>query len=115
MAALRAPSALDTEIAALTSAFEAHELARRLQALNVAAYPVLDSYGVVADAQLAYRRALHGVAVPGLTANEVFNPTPWLLSATPATVYWPSREVGADNGYVLGEVIGDDNRVPDAS
>ena len=107
---LRAVEAVDAGIAALTASFDAHDLAARLQAAGVAAYPVLDTYGVVADPQLAYRRALHGVVVAGLTANEVFNPTPWLLSETPPTVYGPSREVGADNGYVLGEVIAPPSR-----
>lgn len=103
---LRAADALDAAIGALTAAFEVHALALRLQEAGVAAYPVLDTYGVVADPQLAHRRALYGVAVPGLEASAILNPTPWLLSATPPTVYGPSREVGADNEYVLGEVIG---------
>jgi CoA:oxalate CoA-transferase len=103
---LRAVDALDAAIAAATARFTAPELTARLQDAGVAAYPVHDTFGVVSDPQLAYRRARYGVAVPSLTPEEVFNPTPWLLSATPPTVYGPSRAVDADHEYVLNEVIG---------
>jgi crotonobetainyl-CoA:carnitine CoA-transferase CaiB-like acyl-CoA transferase len=109
---LQAVDALDGAIGAATVNFSAQDLTARLQEAGVAAYPVLDTYGVVSDPQLAYRRARCGVAVASLTPEEVYNPTPWLLSATPPTVYGPSRAVDADHEYVLDEVLGEQRRPP---
>ena len=98
--------ALDAEIGALTVARDAEELTERLQAVGVAAYPVLDSFGVIANDQLAFRRAGYAVDAPGISAEQVVNPTPWRMAVSPPTVYSPARPLGADNDYVFDTILG---------
>ncbi len=98
--------ALDVAIGALTASQDAEELTERLQATGVAAYPVLDSFGVIANDQLAFRRAGYAVAAEGITPEQVVNPTPWRMVGSPPTVYSPARPLGADNDYVYDTILG---------
>lgn len=87
-------------------AFDARELAGHLQEAGVAAFPVLNTLGVIADEQLEHRRTNVRIAVEGTAVTHLLTGTPWGLSATPPTVYGPARPIGADNAYVLGTVLG---------
>ena len=97
---------LDALVGERTAGHDKFELTEALQAAGVAAFPVLDAYGLVVDEQLSYRRARYAVAVEGIEPSDILNPTPWLMAASPPTVYGPSRPVGADNDYVFRELLG---------
>jgi benzylsuccinate CoA-transferase BbsF subunit len=97
---------LDALIATITPACDALELTAELQAAGVASYPVLDTYGALADEQLAFRRSLVRVEAEGIAASELFTASPWRLSLTPGTIHSPIRPVGADTDLILRDVIG---------
>jgi crotonobetainyl-CoA:carnitine CoA-transferase CaiB-like acyl-CoA transferase len=97
---------LDDLVGRWTAGFDAEELTARLQAAGVACYPVLDALGVVADEQLSHRKGMTRVAAPELGDARLLTGTPWGLSVSPAQVHGPNRAIGADNDYVLGEILG---------
>ncbi|MDA1002403.1 MAG: CoA transferase [Chloroflexi bacterium] len=97
---------LDALITSITPAFNALALTAELQDAGVASYPVLDTYGALADEQLAFRRSLVRVTAKGIVATDLFTGSPWRLSLTPGTVHTPIRPVGADTDLVLQDVLG---------
>jgi benzylsuccinate CoA-transferase BbsF subunit len=97
---------LDELVGRWTQRFTAEELTERLQQAGVASFPVLDALGVIADEQLAFRRSAIHCSAPGLEQTQMLTGTPWGLSESPAAIYGPTREIGADNAYVLAEILG---------
>ena len=97
--------AIDAELNAWTRDQEKRELAERLQAAGVPAFPVLDGMEVIADPMLRERRAefeLH----PDFPADELLNGIAWHLSKTPPRLRRPAPEFGGHNVEVLGEYLG---------
>lgn len=103
---LRHQDELDALLVGWTAAFEADALAERLQAEGVAAYPVLDAYGAIYDEQLTHRRTNTRVTAEALTDAHLLTGTPWRMSRSPATIHGPARPLGADDGQILGELLG---------
>ena len=97
---------LEARLGEHTAGSDAWELTRRLQELGVAAYPVHNAYGVIADEQLAYRRSHIRITAPELAAASLFMRPPWNLSAAPPTISGPTRSPGADNDRMLGDLLG---------
>jgi crotonobetainyl-CoA:carnitine CoA-transferase CaiB-like acyl-CoA transferase len=97
---------LDALIEPRTVNRDANELTQKLQALGVASYPVVDALGALADPQLAARRELVRIAMPGIAPSELFTANPWRMSETPSTIHTPAKPVGEDNELVLREVLG---------
>ncbi len=77
----------------------------RLLAHEVVAGKVNDIADVLADPHVAWRNAIVAVADSTLGALRMPAPVP-KLSATPGAVRWTGRESGADNDYVLREILG---------
>ncbi len=103
---LRNVAELEELVAGWTRPFAANDLAERLQAAGVAAYPVQDPLTAVRDEQIAFRRAGVRVATEAADAAQIYTATPWLLGAAPATIAGPARPLGADNAAVLGGTLG---------
>lgn len=104
---LRHVDAVEELVGQWTADRDPEALAEELQAAGVPAYAVLDAIGVAADEQLAYRRSRRfDVHVPGMESDQVFAGNPWLMGGTPPTLRHHTAPLGADNGYVLGDVLG---------
>lgn len=96
---------LEAGIAAWTATQVAEELAERLQAAGVPAYPVNDARGVQTDPQLAARGHFWEITHP------VIGPMTWdapayRLSGTPAYPKAPAPKLGQHNEYVYRELLG---------
>jgi crotonobetainyl-CoA:carnitine CoA-transferase CaiB-like acyl-CoA transferase len=107
---LRHVEELDAIVGEWTRPFDARDLAERLQAAGVAAYPVQDPLAAVRDEQIAFRRRGVRVAAEAVDAAQIFTATPWFLDEAPPTVHGPARPLGADNATVLADLLG----LPDA-
>ncbi len=97
--------AIDAELNAWTRDHDKRELAERLQAAGVPAFPVLEGMEVIADPMLRERRAefeLH----PDFTVDELLNGIAWHLSKTPPRLRRPAPAFGGHNAEVLGEYLG---------
>lgn len=103
--------ALDALIAAWTSTRDRHEIALDLQRRGVPAYAVQNSPDLVRDPQLLARSHFHRIAHPIHGATTVEG-SRFVLSRTPAEIRGPAPTYGADNDYVLREILGyDDDRI----
>lgn len=96
---------IEAGIAAWTAPLVAEELAVRLQAAGVPAYPVNDARDVQFDPQLAARGHFWPIEHP------VIGPMTWdapayRLSGTPAYPKAPAPKLGQHNEYVYREVLG---------
>lgn len=102
---------LDAHVAAWTAAQNRHALAARLQAAGVAASAVQTSADLVRDPHLAARG--HFVRVPHPVHGQTTVEGPRaLLSRTPGRVAGAAPAFGADNDFVLREILGyDDARI----
>lgn len=107
----RNAEALDARLAAWTATQDAHGCAERLQAAGIPASVVATSADLVRDPQLAARGHFVRVAHPHHGRTTVEGPRA-LLSLTPGRVPGPAPAFGADNDWVLREVLGyDDERI----
>jgi crotonobetainyl-CoA:carnitine CoA-transferase CaiB-like acyl-CoA transferase len=80
----------------------------RLTAHQVIAGRVNDIADVLADPHVIVRDAIVAVADSALGALRMPAPVP-KLSATPGAVRWTGRDPGADNDYVLRDLLGIDD------
>lgn len=94
---------LDALLAPWTAAFSASELAARLQAAGVAAYPVLDNFGVAVDPQVR-DRGFYQVRKSSRFGRDLFSGHPMHFSETPGDVDRAAPELGEDTVRVLGDV-----------
>ncbi len=101
----------EAAVARATAGHDAHALAARLQAAGVAAHAVQASADLAADPQLAARG--HFLPVKHPTAGDSWIEASRIrLSATPARVPSVAPSLGADNDFVLRELLGyDDERI----
>lgn len=100
---------LDAAIEAWTSEREAREIEATLQTAGVPCAAVLDYPQLAADPQLAARGAFQKIEHP-VFGTEVRAGNQWQRGADPQPVGMPAPCFGADNHYVLSEVL----RMPDS-
>jgi benzylsuccinate CoA-transferase BbsF subunit len=99
---------LDAALESWTRDLEAETLAERLQAAGVPAHAVMDPPSLLADHNFAALRAAHmrlGEGIP-FAPEDLYQGVVWKLTATPCMVASPGKPMGADNGYVFGELLG---------
>ena len=97
---------LDKLVDAWTKDFESIELMGILQKAGVAAMPSFNSKDLCEDPHLKERNAFSIVEQPGSGKKYSLLSPVWRLSATPARVTRCFPEVGQDNEYVYGELLG---------
>lgn len=96
---------IDEQINAWSSVRNSTAAAEELQALGVAAYPVLDAAGTNSDPQLAHRQ--HQVQVPQSHAGQMWtHACRTKMSRTPAVLDRGGPCLGEDNFEVLSELLG---------
>ncbi|HWP34322.1 MAG TPA: CoA transferase [Thermodesulfobacteriota bacterium] len=96
---------LDRLVAAWTRQHACEEVVARLRAEGLCAAPVNTIADLFADPQLAHRRFWRRLEHPVIGPIHCMAP-PFILSDTPAHLTRPGPCLGADNGYVLGELLG---------
>ncbi len=102
---------LDAHLSDWTRAFDAHELAGRLQDAGVQAAPVQDARDLLADPQLAHRG--HFVRLRHVHLGEMlFERAGLRFSEGSGELHTPGPNLGEHNREVLGGVLGlDDARI----
>lgn len=103
---LRAYEEIDEAVAAWTVGFDRWQLTYRLQAAGVPAYPVLDARGQLDDPHLQYRRPLAVESDVPMDIGNVAYTNPWKLERTPARIRRTVANIGADNDFVLRDLLG---------
>ena len=96
---------LDKLIAAWTKNFNKYELMERLQRAGVAAVPSFSNQDLFNDAHCKERELFAPVDHPELGRQYVYG-APWKLSATPPHIESGAPLMGADNKYVLYDLLG---------
>jgi benzylsuccinate CoA-transferase BbsF subunit len=103
--------ALETIVAGWTATQDAETAARALQGRGVPAYAVQNSPELLRDPQLLARDHFHHVRHPEYGATTIEG-SRFVLSRTPASLPGVAPTFGADNEYVLRELLGyDDERI----
>ena len=102
---LQAREELDGLMARETRRFQDYELMTSLQNGGVAAFPVLDAVGQLADPHLRHRRRLTKV---DLDSEPVEIPLgiPWHLSETPGSIRSPAGLIGGESLFILRDLLG---------
>ena len=104
---------LDELIAAWTRNFSPQQVMERLQAVGVAAMPVMNIADQFADPHLNARETYVEIDHPHIGAEMVYG-VPWRFSDTPGAVRTPAPLLGQHNDYVLRELLGiDGSRIDD--
>ena len=104
---------LDDLIAAWTRNFSPQQVVERLQAVGVAAMPVMNIADQFADPHLNARETYVEIDHPHIGAEMVYG-VPWRFSGTPGAVRTPAPLLGQHNEYVLRELLGiDGSRIDD--
>jgi len=103
---------LDTRLGEWTATLTRWEVARRIQAEGVAAGPVLDEADLVADPHLAARGFFRANGSSDVGTYELPGHL-WHWDGPPLA-FGPVQRMGADNAYVLREVVGIDDATWDA-
>ncbi len=93
---------LDERLAAWTAPLGQYEVARRLQAVRVAAAPVLANWQMLADPHIHRSGFFQPVEHPEVGVYPT-STWPWTFSATPAAVRRHAPLFGQDNRQVLRE------------
>ena len=101
---------LDDFIAAWTRNFSPQQVVERLQAVGVAAMPVMNIADQFADPHLNARETYVEIDHPHVGAEMVYG-VPWRFSDTPGAVRAPAPLLGQHNEYVLQQLLGMDETV----
>ena len=96
---------LDGLVSAWTRALTPEQVTQRLQAVGVAAMPVMNIADQFADPHLNARETYVEIDHPHVGAEMVYG-VPWRFSETPGGVRAPAPLLGEHNGYVLSELLG---------
>ena len=99
---------LDELLSQETRRFEDYRLMHLLQEGGVAAFPVLDASGQMADPHLRHRRRLTKVDI-ATEPVEIPLGIPWHLSETPGSIRCPAGMIGSDSLHVLRDLLGVDD------
>ncbi len=98
---------IDGHLTAWTTTSSRHEIAARLQAEGVAAGPVLDEVDLVADPHLAHRGFFRRNGSEDLGEWDLPGHL-WHWDGPPLA-FGPIQRMGADNAYVLRDIVGVDD------
>ncbi len=98
---------LDEIVATWTRNLDPRQVVDRLQAVGVAAMPVMNIADQFADPHLNARETYVEIDHPHVGAEMVYG-VPWRLSDTPGSVRAPAPLLGQHNDYVLQELLGMD-------
>lgn len=101
----RNAEALDDELSGLTHHHDAASLAQRLRATGVGATKSSTSVDVISDELLWQRGTYLFVSDHREGQRPVLGPS-WRLACCPARIERGAPELGEDNGYILGEILG---------
>ncbi len=96
---------LDGTLAAWTSSQPAGELSGELQRRGVAAFKSLNSIDLVSDERLWQREFYTHVTDRAQRSIPIVG-APWRMSATPPAISRAAPQLGEQNDYVLGELLG---------
>ena len=96
---------IDAALASWTRGQAGPDLAARLQAMGIAAYPVADMADVENDAQLRARGHYWPTRHP-VIGDVDWNGPSWHLSDTPLYPSQPAPTLGQHNGHVYRELLG---------
>jgi benzylsuccinate CoA-transferase BbsF subunit len=96
---------LDAQVARWAATVEAEAAMALLQRAGVPAGVAFNGADLAADPHLAARRFFAPVKLPDGGSTRVTG-VPMRLSATPGSIRTVAPEVGEDNDYVLGELLG---------
>ena len=77
-----------------------------LQSADVAAGVALNGADLASDPHLAERGFFAPVKLPDDSSSTRVTGVPMRLSATPGSIRTVAPEVGEDNDYILGELLG---------
>ncbi|MGI8549572.1 MAG: CoA transferase, partial [Dehalococcoidia bacterium] len=97
---------LDAMLAGWTAGFDDYELFHRLQAVGVAAAPVLEASRLYDDPQVQARGTFQAQKLYDLERRYRLLTPFYRFPETPATVYQPPMAMGEHNDYVYKQVIG---------
>ena len=98
---------LDGIVAAWTRNLSPQQVVDRLQAVGVAAMPVMNIADQFADPHLNARETYVEIDHPHVGAEMVYG-VPWRFSDTPGSVRAPAPLLGQHNDYVLRQLLGMD-------
>jgi len=96
---------LDRHIGEWTRNYTNYEVMERLQAVGVAAVPSFSAEELFTDPHLKERELTTEMEHPFLGKQTILNP-PWKLSETPARIIKSAPQLGEQNDYVFGELLG---------
>jgi crotonobetainyl-CoA:carnitine CoA-transferase CaiB-like acyl-CoA transferase len=102
-------AALDTGLGELTIARDVNDLARRLRAAGVATTKSATAMDVIGDETLWERGCYRFVSDHREGQRPVLGPS-WIFSRSAARIDRGAPDLGQDNDYVFGEIIGAGNR-----
>ena len=97
--------ALDAIVAGWTRSLTPQEATETLQAVGVAAMPVMNIADQFADPHLNARETYVEIDHPHAGAEMLYG-VPWIFSETPGAVRTPAPLLGQHNDYVLTELLG---------
>lgn len=98
---------LDQLVATWTRALSPRQVMEKLQAVGVAAMPVMNIADQFADPHLNDRETYVEIDHPHVGAEMVYG-VPWRFSDTPGSVRAPAPLLGQHNDYVLKQLLGID-------
>lgn len=96
---------LDLAVSAWTSGRDRWQITGQLQALGIAAAPVMDMRDVAEDPHMNERGFFVELEHPEVGRYKHAG-IPWRLSGTPLSIQSPAPCMGQDNEYVLRELLG---------
>jgi crotonobetainyl-CoA:carnitine CoA-transferase CaiB-like acyl-CoA transferase len=96
---------LDRIIGAWTLSREMRQVSQQLQALGLAASPVLRGPDLLTDPHYAERQTFHYQDHPQV-GFKWYQGFAWRVSATPGAVHWPAPTLGQHNFQVYHELLG---------
>ena len=96
---------LDAHIEEWTIQYGGYEITEKLQAVGVAAFPVLSNRGLVEDPHLNDREFFVELEHP-IFGKRIFDGLPWKMSKTPGQINSHAPSFGQHNNEVFGDMLG---------
>jgi crotonobetainyl-CoA:carnitine CoA-transferase CaiB-like acyl-CoA transferase len=105
LARRRNARALDAALAAWTCTRSARELETELQRRGVAAFKSLNSIDLIGN-EILWQREFYSHVTDRAQRSVPIVGAPWRMSATPPSIGRAAPDLGEQNDYVLGELLG---------
>lgn len=96
---------LDEQIGIWTRTCSREDVANKLQAVGVAAFPSYTAGDIANDSHVTERGSIQNMIGPEGETRKVVGP-PWRFSRTPASLKRWTPKLGEHNDYVFGELLG---------